>query len=277
MGDDFTMGKFNSMDFNWIGSNENFIDKPNTIKLNSLVIGRYGGNSNAGQFTIEDGCLVWISEQEDWEFTLLLDAHNTSESAELIIKEVHMQQSLLEQILSLPTNHQTFKKLEQKILKMFMAEEFLSACRNIRGETACLIVVRKDKYVWWFSVGDCVFHLFHQELAAFGQYQINQRHFYEWIGQVNTFEQAVPCYSVGVKELRKGENRLFVSTDGLFECPNNPYPHPQDIYKSFHDCNDEEGVSSILSHLKKNNIRDSTTIITWKVSVSKKATVPSDQ
>lgn len=271
------MSKYNSLDFNWIGCKENFVDKPDIIKLNSLVIGRYGGNSNAGQFTNEDGCLVWINDQEDWEFIILLDAHNTSESAEILIKHINKEKSSLTQILSLPTNHQTFKNLEGKILKIFMAEEFLSACRKIRGETACLIVVRKEKYVWWFSVGDCVFYLFHQELATLGQYQINQRHFYEWIGQVNTFEQAVPCYSVGVKELRKGGNRLFVTTDGILECPNNPYPHPQDIFKSFHDCNDEEGVSSILSNLKKNNIRDSTTIITWKVNISQNATKPSDQ
>lgn len=82
------------------------------------------------------------------------------------------------------TTQKTFKILEEKILSMFQSSEFLSTCRNVKGETACLIVVRKDKYIWWFSVGDCILYLFHPELSALGQYQVNQRQFYEWIGQV---------------------------------------------------------------------------------------------
>lgn len=145
--------------------------------------------------------MVWANKKQDWEFTLLLDAHNTSESAELILEKSNTEKLPIQQILSLPTNQQTFKQLEWKILNMFQSEEFLSACRHVTGETACLIVARKDQYVWRLSVGDCILYLFHQELAALGQYQLNQRQFYEWIGQVNTFEQDVPCYSIGIREL----------------------------------------------------------------------------
>ncbi|WP_090832432.1 MULTISPECIES: protein phosphatase 2C domain-containing protein [unclassified Bacillus (in: firmicutes)] len=263
-------------DFSWVGSQENFVDKPNILQLNHIVVGRYGGNSNAGQYKNEDGCLVWTNVNEDWEFAIILDAHNTSESAKIILDLFGSEKSEIKQLLSLPTNHCTFKQLEEKILNMFQGETFLSDCRKVTGETACLIVVRKDKYVWWFSVGDCVLYLFHPELAAFGQYQLNQRQFYEWIGQVNTFEEEVPCYSVGVKELRKGKNHIFLTTDGLIECPNEPFLNPHDIFKAFSNSH-EDSIQSILKNIRDNDVRDSTTIVSWKVNISKEASRASNQ
>lgn len=121
-------------------------------------------------------------------------------------------------------------------------------------------------------------YLFHQELALLGQNQLNQRQFYEWIGEVNTFELGVPCYSVGIRELRTGKNRLFLTTDGLIECPNEPYANPASIYHSFTDPEvDERVVTSMLESIKNHHVRDSTTIITWSIEVSKETTMPSDQ
>ncbi|OCA84521.1 protein phosphatase [Bacillus sp. FJAT-27225] len=265
-------------DFSWVGSQENFVDKPNVLQLNHIVVGRYGGNSNAGQDKNEDGCLVYLNEKEDWEFAILLDAHTTSESAEKILEQFANIKSQIKDLLSLKTNHQFFKRLEDTILNLFQSEEFLSVCRNVTGETACLIVVRKDKYVWWFSVGDCILYLFHPELAALGQYQLNQRQFYEWIGRVNTFEQEVPCYTVGIRELRQGENRLFLTTDGLIECPNEPYSNPINIYNAFNNLNDDKSnIWSMLKNIKNNDVRDSTTVISWTVTISKEASRPSNQ
>lgn len=266
-----------SRGFSWVGSQEQFIDQSNTVQLGGIVIGRYGGNSSAGQYKNEDGCLVWFNEQQDWEFAILLDAHNTAESAELIIKQFETAELEVKHLLSLPTNHHTFKKIEAKILSLFQSEEFLLACQNVTGETACLLVVRKDQYVWWFSVGDCVLYLFHEELAALGQYQLNQRQFFEWIGEVNTFNLDVPCYSVGIRELRTGKNRLFLTTDGLIECPGDPYSEPASIYDSFAGHKEDEMIiNSMLDTIKRENVRDSTTIVTWTVDVFKEATRPSD-
>jgi len=39
-----------SKDFSWIGSQENFVDNPSILQLNHILVGRYGGNSNAGQY-----------------------------------------------------------------------------------------------------------------------------------------------------------------------------------------------------------------------------------
>lgn len=254
------------------------IDEPDTIQIGKIVVGRYGGNSSSGAYKNEDGCLVWFNEQLDWEFAIILDAHNTAESAELIIKLFESADPELKYLLSLPASHQNFKMIEEKVLSLFQSERFLQACRNVTGETACLIVARKDQYVWWFSVGDCVLYLFHEELVALGQYELNQRQFYEWIGEVNTFELDVPCYSVGIRELRTGKNRLLLTTDGLIECPDEPYAKPERIYDSFSDTmEDESNITSILETIRNHNVRDSTTIISWDVDVTKEATRPSDQ
>ncbi|MFJ7698585.1 protein phosphatase 2C domain-containing protein [Lysinibacillus fusiformis] len=267
----------NIKDFSWVGSQENFVDSENIQYLSHIIVGRYGGNSKAGQYKNEDGCLVWFNEIEDWEFVMVLDAHNTAESAEKVLRLFENEKAQIKHLLSMETVLKTFKTLEKKILSMFQSKEFLSTCRNVQGETACLIVIRKDKYIWWFSVGDCVLYLFHPELSALGQYQINQRQFYEWIGQVNTFEQEVPCYSLGIKELRQGENRLFLTTDGLIECPNEPYLNPRNIYDSFIISEEEESIKTLFQNIQENNVRDSTTIISWKVNILKEVTLPSNQ
>ena len=265
-----------SNEFNWVGSEEHFVDRIHVHIADHVVIGRFGGNSSAGQHKNEDGCLVWVNRKEDWEFTLLLDAHNTADSAEIIIDLFNQEKAQISQLLSMQAIQQSFKRVEEKILSMFQSTEFLARCQQVQGETACLIVVRRDKYVWWFSVGDCILCLFHPDLATLGQYQLNQRQFYEWIGQVNTFETEVPCYSIGVRELRKGENRLFLTTDGLIECPNEPFAHPLSIYESVFDKAGAVSIKSILEKIRDNGVRDSTTIITWSISVVKDVKVPSD-
>ncbi|WP_429917828.1 protein phosphatase 2C domain-containing protein [Lederbergia citrisecunda] len=159
---------------------------------------------------------------------------------------------------------------------MFQSDKFLDQCKKVKGETACLICIRKENYLWWFSVGDCVVYVFHPELIALGQFQLNQRQFYEWIGHVNTFDKAVPCFSSGVRELRKGMNRIFMSTDGLLECPGEPFSNPKDVADSLDAEQLGEAFSLILNEIEKNNVRDSTTMIGWTVDVSKQGSIPSD-
>lgn len=262
--------------FSWVGSQQSFVDDISVERFIHVILGRYGGNSCAGQYKNEDGCVVWINEKEDWEFVALLDAHNTAESAELVVKLLESEKSNFAQILSLEMKQKMFHQLEEKLLTMFQSKEVLSACQNVTGETACLIVVRKGKYLWWFSVGDGLLYLFHHEFAALGQYQVNQRQFFEWIGEVNTFEQEVPCYSVGIKELRQGLNRIFLTTDGLVECPNEPYADPKNIYNSFGNVTDEMAIKNMLENIRNNHVRDSTTIISWKTNILKKATTASN-
>ena len=81
--------------------------------------------------------------------------------------------------------------------------------------------------MWWFAVGDCVLYLFHPELGALGQYALNQRQFFEWIGRVNTFWGSVPSFTVGTRELRGGLNHIVMLTDGLLEFGNRPFENPE--------------------------------------------------
>jgi serine/threonine protein phosphatase PrpC len=262
-------------DFNWVGNQESFVDQPSTIELGNIAIGRYGGNSSAGQYKNEDGCFLMLDPVQDWEFVILLDAHNSAESAELIVEAFSQKKEKVRESLSLSAN-EAFRNLERLALNLFQSEEFLEACQKVEGETACLIVARKGKYCWWFSVGDCLFYLHHPELASLGQYQVNQRHFYEWIGQVNTFNQAVPCFSSGTKELRKGVNHLIMTTDGLVECPGEPYIEPRAIFNEFSHSSNKAGVRNLLKRIKDNNVRDSTTIVSWMVVNNEESTIPSE-
>ena len=111
---------------------------------------------------------------------------------------------------------------------------------------------------------------------ALGQFQLNQRQFYEWIGQVNTFDKAVPCFSSGVRELRKGINHIFMTTDGLLECPGEPFSNPMDLADILDAEQLEVAFSLILNEIEKNNVRDSTTMIGWTVKISQQGSIPSD-
>ncbi len=265
------------MVLNWIGSKENFVDQIDISTFGSIQVGRFGGNSTAGQYKNEDGCLVWVNENSDWEFVLLMDAHNTAESAELILRAVEREKSTWKNIFALPAK-ECFIEVEEAILKLFHKKSFIEECRKITGETACLFVLRKDHYLWWFSVGDCVLYHFHHELIALGQYQLNQRNFYEWIGEVNTFDSPVPCYSIGRKELRNGVNRIFLTTDGLLECPNTQFDQPSNIYNHMNSNDAEEvKIRKMLEEIQTKGVRDSTTIISWPIEIEAKSTQPSDK
>lgn len=262
-------------EYSWIGSQANFVDEISIHNINHISIGRFGGNSVAGQYKNEDGCLICVNEKENWEFVVILDAHNSAESAELVINQFLKRKTDIYDLLSL-SYVQALKGFEKIILNLFQEESFISDCRKVKGETACLIVLRKDKYVRWFSIGDCLSYLFHSEFANLGQYQINQRQFYEWVGQVNTFEQAVPCYSSGIRELRQGINRIFLTTDGLVECPNAPFSNPKKIYAVMKKHQINDGIVELLQTIKDNNVRDSTTIISWDINITSDVTKPSD-
>ncbi|WP_312092145.1 protein phosphatase 2C domain-containing protein [Niallia sp.] len=264
------------MEFKWVGSEKHFVDEMNILQLkNNLVLGRFGGNSSAGQYKNEDGCLIWIDEQEDWELATLLDAHDTAQSAELVIKSIDEKRKEIKTLLQLPLN-QLFPQMTSFFLNHFSSKAFLEKCKTIQGETACLIVVRKENYLWWLSIGDCLLTLHHPELARLGEYQQNHRSFYEWIGQNSTFHQGVPSYNLGVKELRLGKSHIFLTTDGLTECPNSDYHLMEPIFNGFKTLSNQESVYYLLKDIKNKNVCDSTTIISWFVSNKKKTTMPSD-
>ncbi|WP_442598845.1 protein phosphatase 2C domain-containing protein [Neobacillus sp. D3-1R] len=262
-------------EYYWVGSQENYVDELDIHPIGQIVLGRFGGNSAQGQYKNEDGCLIWVNEEQDWEFVILLDAHHTAESAELVIHTFQNHKKEIQNCLDLPIN-EAFNRLNEQLLATFQSESFKEACQKVQGETACLCVARKGKFLWWLSIGDCILYLFHPELSALNEYQQNQRSFYQWVGQVNTFDLPVPCYSTGRKELRKGKNQLFLTTDGLTECPNTFFTDPKEIHKPFANFSNEESVKMLLEEIRDKNVRDSTTILSWFVHIKEEASLPSD-
>lgn len=267
----------NWIEYNWVGSEKHFVDEMNVQTIGDVVLGRLGGNSDSNRkIKNEDGCMIWINKELDVEFAVLLDAHKTAESAELVVATIQSLQKEIKQTLALPTRD-TFTNLPNLILNTFESQLFRDACQQVEGETACLIVVRKSKFLWWFSVGDCILHLHHPELVALNEYQQNHRSFYEWIGKVNTFDLEVPCYSTGMKELRKGRNHIFLTTDGLVECPNVDFDKPFEIFQAFQQVTNELGVQTLLYKIQKNGVQDSTTILSWFVEINEEGMQPSDR
>lgn len=257
----------------WVGSEKDFVDERDVRWINRVAVGRFGGNSSVGQTKNEDGCVIW--QNGNWEFTAILDAHKSVESAELVIDTLEQYKEDFVEILEI-TGPPNFKCMEVKLLEIFQSEPFLKKCRRVTGETACLIVVRKANYIWWFSVGDCLVYVLHPDLIALNQFQLNQRQFFEWIGQVNTFEQAVPCYTSGTRELRRGNNLIFLTTDGLVECPGKPFSDPSNLADALNEKDLAESISQMLMEIERKNVRDSTTIIAWNVEVEKEGSIPSD-
>jgi hypothetical protein len=261
-------------DYCWVGSQENFVDEINIHKISQMVLGRFGGNSSAGQYKNEDGCIVWVNEDLKYEFVVLLDAHQTAESAELVVTTIQTIKEDVQGILTF-SPRRSFDFLYKLLLSTFESKSFKEACKKVQGETAFLCVVRKDKFLWWFSVGDCILYLNHPELSGLNEYQQNHRSFYEWIGKVNTFELEVPCFSTGTKELRQGRNHIFLTTDGLVECPNVDFANPNKIFNTFEKYTNEESVWNLLKKIQDNNVRDSTTILSWFVDINIAGSQPS--
>lgn len=250
--------------FSWLGCEQPYLDKPETTKLDDVVIGRYGGCTDAGASKNEDGALVWRNVQQGWVFAVLLDAHAGSDSAAAVLTLVKEMREDLLRDLALPADR-AFSNLQNHLIDAFRAPSFLDKCRSLEGETACLICAQKGKYLWWLAVGDCVLYLLHPELAALGQVALNQRQFFEWVGRVNTFDGPAPSFTVGTRELRGGLNHIVMLTDGLLEFGERPFENPEVLEEvvSCHAPLYEGAVQKLLGEVHEGKGRDSATVICW--------------
>ncbi len=254
--------------FRWVGGEAMFLDTVDVTACSRVVIGRYGGRTSAGADKNEDAALVWCAPDGGWELALLVDAHFSAESATLIVETVAGQASRIGAILT-GSLREMPDALRSFFVALFGSQGFREQCRRVSGEASCLICVRRGQFLWWFSVGDCLLYLLHPELARFGQYTLNQRNFFEWIGQRNTFDLAVPCYSSGTRALPRGPSRVVLSTDGLFECgqPGAPgFSDPADVYRHFiadHGASLEPRVCAALERVHTLRGADSATVIAW--------------
>ena len=249
--------------FSWLGSDEMHLDRPVVDLCRDVIIGRYGGRVSAGANKNEDGALVWCAADGSWEFAVIVDAHYSSQSAELLLEEIGGQSDAVTKALSQPVLS-AFSSLHGLLVSRFTSSEFRARCSKVEGEASCLICARKEGFLWWLSVGDCVVYLLHHDLARLGQYALNQRSFYEWVGNRNTFDLAVPCYTSGVRQLGAGANIVLMVTDGLLECGRRPFEDPAQFYKAFtKSSNLAANVEAALKKVHQERGKDSATVIAW--------------
>ncbi len=255
----------------WLGANSPHLDQPYVTCCGSIVLGCFGGKTEAGATKNENGAWLLCADNGEWELAMLLDAHATSQSAAFMLQWCESVQPQLEQICR-GVSHDGIATLSQFITRTFSSAFFGQAARAVQGETACLIVFRTGPWLYWFSVGDCVAYLLHPDLMRLGQYALNQRQFYEWIGHVNTFDLSVPCFMSGTRELPEGTNTILMVTDGVLECGARPFENPTKLahYISPMDTDTEVKVQvvSILEQVMRANGRGSAIIVAWRCAAT---------
>lgn len=258
--------------FLWSGSEDPFLDRPQVDVITRVAFGRYGGRTASGACKNEDAAFIWVQHEPNLEFIVLLDAHATDQSARLVLSYIEAAFDEIMAILAEPVEA-CFAELHRYLLDMFTSERFLRDCSKITGETSCIICCRRESFLWWMNVGDCMLFLLHPELLEFDQTLLNQRNFFEWVGRVNTFEKKVPCYSAGVRELRSGSNVLLLCTDGVLDME----PAFRERIRQLPSEDLIPGITDLMSRLHESGIRDSATVIAWEVNLAFRPSYPSEE
>ncbi|MCR8845888.1 protein phosphatase 2C domain-containing protein [Paenibacillus sp. SC116] len=263
------------MKHSWLGKHHLYLDEVHVTSVGHVTIGCYGGHTGAGSCKNEDGAFVLVEPQRQWVFTMVLDAHNSAESAEWLLEAVEQRK---DQLLSLLNSEYAFTRLEPFFVDLFQSEASLDAYSKMNGETACILIYQRGSYVWWLSVGDCAAYVLHPEMKRLGQYALNQRQFFEWVGHVNSFSLPVPCYTVGRRQLRKGRNEIVVLTDGVLDAADHYFANPNHIYEAFYQERPASvGVNEVLQYVYRVAGKDSATVVCWSYHSEEEGLIPSDQ
>lgn len=252
--------------FRWLGAEAMHLDAPAVSVCGRAAIGRYGGHTGAGADRNEDAALVWCAADGAWEFAALVDAHYSAESAALLLEALAAERDAMAAILAGPLG-EFAPALGAHVVGLFGAAAFRARCQQVTGEASVLLCARRERFLWWFSVGDVMLYLFHSELARLGQHTLTQRNFFEWIGERNTFDLPVPCYTVGVRELLPGANTILLATDGLFEYSGSPFADPARLARLFSAGPPSalaDHAREALGQVYRGRGRDSATLIVWR-------------
>lgn len=249
----------------WLGDDARHFDMPHLDIYGPMHLGCYGGCTSAGAHKNEDAALLWYDPAGDWEWAMILDAHHSAQSAALILHTIAAEEKSVRELLTQPVSV-AFAALQNYLVSIFSAPSFRAQCAQVYGEASCLIVARKADFVWWFAVGDCIAYVFHPTYARLGEYALNQRRFYEWIGHINTFDLAVPCFTSGVRQLRPGLSIIMLATDGLLECGTRPFEDAPTLYSTFTSAAPtvKGSIEVALTRVHAEQGRDSATIIAWE-------------
>ena len=102
--------------------------------------------------------------------------------------------------------------------------------------------------------------------ARLGEFLLNQRVFFQWIGQHNTFDEQAPGYATGTQRLYRGEALIALATDGVFESIPAFYDQPEQLLYVMASAEQlADGVGRALDLVHNARGRDSATLIAWRV------------
>jgi hypothetical protein len=257
----------------WTGGTDPLLDDVTVVQHGPFEVGRFGGATAAGALRNDDGLFVLADTAGRWECAAVLDAHGSDDSAEVVVAGFRAAVEQIDSTLAKPvgTALPAFQGLVLQLLTTGETGELLAACSF---ETAVLAVARVDRFLAWVSVGDNLLLLFHPELARLGQYQLNQRQFFEWVGRADSLRLPVRCYSSGTRELREGRSVIALVTDGLLEYVHPPV-EPASLYRDFQSQPTQESVLRAMDRVRVAHGRDSATIVAWEGRSSAPGLMPS--
>lgn len=248
----------------WLGAEAPYLNTPTIQTCGPLSLGCYGGTTAAGANKNEDAALLWVDAQRRWEWALLCDAHHSADSAALLLECFGTEETFFRSILDQPTD-KALAQIETAVLEVMRSPLMRVRCAEINGEASCLLLVRHGSYLWWLSIGDCLAYLLHPVLTHYGQFGLNQRVFYQWIGRANTFDRSVPCRSSGIQQLQAGRNTLLLITDGLLEFGSQPFMNNQMLYAVFSARESlDERLMMALNMVKSEHGVDSASVVAWE-------------
>lgn len=257
----------------WNGEFEKYIDSISIREIEDIWIGNFGGSSSKGTVKNEDGAIIYRL-QNHGVLAIIFDAHTSTDSVLELQRLVLELNDEIYRIGSIKdySSLGEIKKLIEGIINSSRSNELM---KNCTGETAVLFTYQYEEYVWWLSIGDNQLYIFHEEFNSLGQYNVNSRIFYQWIGKMNSVNLKVPCYTTGTLELREGSSRIIMLTDGILEIDKRPFENA-DLLKKY-ICEDvlESGLMNTLELVKKSEGKDNATIIGWDYTSVEKALRPS--
>jgi serine/threonine protein phosphatase PrpC len=241
----------------WTGAEDAFLDRPEVASVDGMVIGRYGGRRDAGADKNEDAAFIRADPDGLWELAAVADGHAGADSSALAVQLLDGDQ-VLPALLGSPAG-QALPALHAHLLSLFQAAD----TSRLGGETSVVVAARRGRCVYWLSIGDCVLYVLHRELAAFGQYMLSQRSFYEWFGRVDSLRLEVPCHASGVHALRPGTSRIVLATDGLLEFGGRPYSDPGRLYDELAEGDLPARAAHLLQTVHQDGGADSATLVAW--------------
>lgn len=249
--------------FHWWGGDDNYFEEVQVDSVGEAVIGRYGGVTEMQEVN-EDGAVIWTTDE--WTLAAVLDGHMSVESTQMVAEEMLGRADQWLEIMNKPMA-EAIPEILDAFPQWLASEEMKEKCRAVKGETALLVVAQKEQFLGWISIGDCVLYLLHEDLANMGQYALNQRQFFEWVGQVNSFDRAVSTYTRGVRELRPGTNTVLLTTDGLLEEGDQGFSQGDYLYQHFREGPLSQMLELALVDCHRQKGRDSATLIAWDVDI----------